>query len=97
MDSQDVAPMVVMIVIALSIAAIIILRGPVGKAIARKLEGGSLPNEDLKRRLEDMEARLVQTEMMHNRVEELEERVDFTERVLSREKPRAQIESGDRS
>ncbi|MEO8201183.1 MAG: hypothetical protein ABI679_11725 [Gemmatimonadota bacterium] len=97
MNGSDVAPMVVMVVIALSVAAIIILRGPVGKALARRLEGGAQADQSLLHRLEDMEARLLSAEQTQARVEELEERVDFTERVLAREKPKAQLESGGRS
>ncbi len=97
MNSADVAPMVVMVVVAIATAAVIILRGPLGKAMARRLEGGTAAGEDLKHRLEDMEARLMQAELVQNRMEDLEERVDFTERVLAREKPKAQIESSNRA
>ncbi len=94
MNGNDVAPMVVMIVCAISVAAIIILRGPVGKALARRLEGGARPDEGILHRLEEMEVRLLSAEQAQTRLEELEERVDFTERVLDRDKPKASLESG---
>ena len=83
MNGNDVAPMVVMIVVAISIAAILILRGPVGKALARRLERGSAGDEGLLHRLEEMETRLLMAEQAQARLEELEERVDFTERLLA--------------
>lgn len=97
MNPNDVAPMVVMIVVAVSIAAILILRGPVGKAFARRLESGTARDAGLERRLEEMEARLLAAEQGQARLEELEERVDFTERVLARDKPKASLERGGSS
>ncbi len=94
MNPNDVAPMVVMVIVAISIAAILILRGPVGKAIARRLEGGTARDAGLEHRLEELEARLLAAEQGQSRLEELEERVDFTERVLAREKPKAELKSG---
>lgn len=65
--------------IAAAIVAGITLRGPVGKALARWIEGsargeaGQLPEENAAE-IEDMRIRLV----------ELEERLDFAERLLTR-------------
>ncbi len=57
-----------------AIAAAIVLRGPLGKAIARRLEGetGGV-GEEVYAELDDL----------RNRVMELEERQDFTERLLT--------------
>ncbi|MGH7516675.1 MAG: hypothetical protein ACREOC_04275 [Gemmatimonadales bacterium] len=60
--------------IVASIAFAVVMRGPVGKALARRLEGESAaPSAEVLQHLDDMRAR----------VGELEERLDFTERVLA--------------
>jgi hypothetical protein len=57
-----------------SISAAVVLKGPVGKALARRLEGGSVePNEDVLLELDELRARLL----------EVEERQDFSERLLA--------------
>jgi len=60
--------------IAAAIAFAVVMRGPVGRALARRLEGESAaPSEEVLQHLDDVRARLG----------ELEERLDFTERVLA--------------
>lgn len=67
--------------IAGAIVSAIALRGPVGKALARWIDGsargevGQLPEENAAE-IDDLRVRLV----------ELEERLDFTERMLTRGK-----------
>jgi hypothetical protein len=59
-----------------AIAAAVILRGPVGQALARRIQGESsseLPPETVLGELDDLRARVL----------ELEERVDFSERLLT--------------
>jgi len=63
-----------------AIAAAIVLRGPLGKAMARRIEGGAD-----RAAVEDATAPLVaHIESLQGRVSELEERVEFAERVLTR-------------
>lgn len=61
----------------------IVLRGPVGKALARRLEGDQAalpgPSEDVLVELDDLRARVL----------ELEERVDFSERLLASQRQAA--------
>jgi hypothetical protein len=67
-----------------SIAAAVVLRGPIGVAMSRRIQGPSgaeLPPETVLGELDDLRHRLL----------ELEERVDFSERLLVRER-----ESADR-
>jgi hypothetical protein len=57
--------------------------GPVGKALARRLETpveAAAPAE-----LEDLRERVALTEQLQGRVAELEERLDFAERLLTRQ------------
>ena len=58
----------------------IVLRGPLGKALAQRItEGAAAPAELPPELLDEMD------EMRHRMVE-LEERVDFTERLLARQR-----------
>ena len=67
-------PFAVPVGIVGAISAAIILRGPLGKAIARRLEGGQAPaGDEVYAELDDLRHRMV----------ELEERLDFTERLLT--------------
>lgn len=93
MPPSDMAPLIVTIVIAVCAAATFILRGPVGKALARRLEGAvsaeptSLESER-------------RTAALEHRVAELEERLDFAERLLAHERlaalPRSSAEGAGR-
>jgi hypothetical protein len=65
-------------------AAVIIARGPIGKALARRIEG---PTSD-----GNLAALRNEVDTMSERVADLEERLDFTERLLSQERERPRIE-----
>ncbi|MGH7592914.1 MAG: hypothetical protein ACRELE_03560 [Gemmatimonadales bacterium] len=60
-----------------------LLRGPVGKAIARMLEGQSGRDEQLTPRVEQLEDRLADLGYDQQRIGELEDRLDFAERLLA--------------
>jgi hypothetical protein len=96
MNSGDIAPMVVMSIVAISAATVIILRGALGRALARRLEGGTLPDANLVHQLEDIENRLQSVEQVQARLEEIEERLDFAERLLARGGVPPQIEKSGR-
>ena len=73
-------------IVALAIGGTVVLRGPVGRALARRLEDGaaaSMPPEALAE-LEDLRIR----------VAELEERVDFSERLLAQQREPDRIAGG---
>jgi len=61
-----------------SIAAGVALHGPVGKALARRLEGGPPPGSDL-----PTEQVLGELDELRQRLAEVEERMDFSERLLA--------------
>jgi len=64
-----------------AIMAAVILRGPVGVALAKRIQGGGpaeLPPEQLLTELDDLRGRIA----------ELEERADFSERLLSQHRER---------
>jgi hypothetical protein len=60
-----------------------LLRGPVGRAIAKMLEGGTGHDDKLALRVDDLEAQLSELGQDQRRVAELEDRLDFAERVLA--------------
>ena len=81
-------------VMFLSIAGTVVLRGPLGKALAERISGraaersasAALGDGELREELEEMRYRL----------HDVEERLDFTERMLTRgQQPRA-LEEEDR-
>jgi hypothetical protein len=68
--------------IAGAVAFAVVMRGPVGRALARRLEGASAePSDEVLQTLEDMRVRLG----------DLEERLDFTERVLAQSQDAARL------
>ena len=85
-ESGDIAGMVITIVITIAIAGTIVLRGPLGRALARAIElgagGGRSPDDEA--RLAHLEQRIAELETGQTRLAELEERVDFAERLLAR-------------
>lgn len=86
MDSGDMAGVVITTVITIAIAGTIVLRGPLGRALARAIEvgagGGRSPDDEV--RVAQLEQRVAELEAGQARVTELEERLDFAERVLAR-------------
>jgi hypothetical protein len=77
-------PETVFAIIAVGAIYFALFRGPVGKAIAKMLEGEhSAPEEDVVNRVYELEARAGETAMDQQRIAELEERLDFAERLLA--------------
>ncbi|MGH7700208.1 MAG: hypothetical protein ACREMJ_06800 [Gemmatimonadales bacterium] len=60
----------------LSMAAIFIFRGPLGKAIGERLSGRAGPDPELRAEVEEL----------RRHVAELEERLDFAERLLAKQR-----------
>ena len=85
-ESGDMAGMVITIVITVAIAGTIVLRGPLGRALARAIElgagGGRSPDDEA--RVAQLEQRIAELGAGQTRLAELEERVDFAERLLAR-------------
>lgn len=79
-----IGPLAALLVVATSV--VLVLRGPLGRALARRIEGSRSPDHDAILRLEEVEARLQALELTQERMLELEERLDFAERLLAREK-----------
>ncbi len=69
-----------------------VLRGPVGKAWARKIDGGE--GGPMSAEIDALYARIEQLEAGQDRIAELEERVDFAERLLTRQREPDQLSPG---
>ena len=67
-------PTIVFSIISLSVAAIFVLRGPLGKALADRLAGRSSADD---------------VEALRQELTEVQERLDFAERMLGRQDERA--------
>ena len=66
-------------ILMLGIGGTVVLRGPLGRALARRIEGQ--PSEPV-----DLEPMVHELDDLRARMAELEERQDFTERLLARER-----------
>jgi hypothetical protein len=76
-----IVPMTVAVVAGAMFLAL--LRGPIGKTVARLLESHGEPDDQLAARLDLLEDRLAELGLDQQRVTEQEERLDFAERLLS--------------
>ena len=74
-----------------AVAATVVLVGPVGKALARRISGtrdDGVASEEL----DQVFARLEELEHSQARVAELEERLDFAERLLGQQREMVRLE-----
>lgn len=87
MPPGDLAPVFMVTMLTVVTGVVLIFRGPLGKALARRLEGSVGSSPEVEARIEDLEHRVAEGE--RERVE-LAERVEFAERMLlqSKEAPR---------
>jgi hypothetical protein len=87
----------VVVWLIVSASVVFILRGPLGKALARRLEGKQVDSAETKEVLEELHQQAAETEVIAGRVAELEERVDFAERLLARSQEAAsRLPAGDK-
>jgi hypothetical protein len=78
----ELGPFLVPISLFFSIAAVMVLRGPLGKAIGDRLAGRPAANEQLGG--PEVEALHSEIDDLQHRLAEVEERLDFTERLLAK-------------
>ena len=83
MNSDQTFGIVLLLIVTTVFAAVRVLKGPIGQALARRL-AGTEPE-----RAPDAEVTELRTRMA-----ELEERMDFTERVLLQQQERGQVSAG---
>jgi hypothetical protein len=90
MNSEQVFGIIMTAIIASTWAVVRVFRGPLGDALARRLDGSRGGGE----RDAEQEVQLAE---MRTRMAELEERLDFAERVLLQERRQSELEPGGRS
>jgi hypothetical protein len=78
-------------IVFLGLVAATIILWPVMRALARRLEGKGSADAALRAEVEHLQQRLSEVDVLHHRVAELEERIDFTERMLARDKAPAAL------
>ena len=85
MQPDDFAPVfiITLTIIAVAVSSVLILRGPLGKALARRLEGRTGREDMTGAAIAGISERLAELEQRDARVAELEERLDFAERLLA--------------
>jgi len=83
MPPGDVAPVLIVGLLIFAAAAVLVLRGPLGKALARRLEGRAVSDEEVSAGMAGIAERVAELEQRDARVAELEERLDFAERLLA--------------
>jgi hypothetical protein len=76
-------PELPMSILFLSIAAIFVLRGPLGRAIGERIAGQRDTND---RELQELKG---EVEELRHSLAEVQERLDFAERMLARQDERA--------
>ena len=77
----ELGPFLVPISLFVSIAAVAIFRGPLGKALGERIAGRQLDTDTM------AEAEVLHADMdeLRFRIAEVEERLDFAERLLARQ------------
>jgi hypothetical protein len=83
MPAEAVFPFILYLTLLLGGFGVLIARGPLGRALARRIEGTRAESEDLAARVAELEQRVAEAESDRQRMAELEERVDFAERLLA--------------
>ena len=79
-------PELPMSIMFLSLAAIFVLRGPLGRAIGERIGGRRGPTDD--RAVQDLKG---EVDELRHQLNEVQERLDFAERLLARHDERAAV------
>ena len=77
------------------VGVVLILRGPVGRALSRRIDGTAGQPEGLSSaEAEELRHRVAELEQQQMRLQELEERLDFAERLLAQGRTEAPVVRG---
>jgi hypothetical protein len=77
-------PLEVLLTVLAGIGGLVaILRGPLGRALARRIEGAGAQSRE---ELEELQARVAELEAREAELAELRERVEFAERLLAQQR-----------
>lgn len=92
MSPQDAAAFGMLFTGMLLVGVVLILRGPVGRALARRIDGTAGQSEGISpAEADELRHRVAELEQQQVRLLELEERLDFAERVLAQPRDAAQL------
>jgi len=86
----ELGPFLVPMTLFISGAAVLIFRGPLGKAIGERIAGRSVAVADPA----ESEALHHEIDELRYRLSEVEERLDFTDRLLSQSQARNELGEG---
>lgn len=85
-------PELPMSILFLSLAAVFILRGPLGRALGERIGGGRRDAAD-DREIQDLKTEVAE---LRQQLFEVQERLDFAERVLARDDRAPALPKGER-
>jgi hypothetical protein len=85
---ETLAPAMVVSILIVTVGATIVLRGPLGKALAERIAGRSARDDSAVERLRG------DVDQLHGVVGELEERLEFAERLLARQREADRLPGG---
>lgn len=94
MDSEILAPMLVIIILTVTTGATIVLRGALGKALAERLAGRRMDDKAAGRDQDLTELR-DELDDVRGQVVELQERMDFAERLLTQQREAEKLPRGE--
>lgn len=77
-----------LISIAGIVGTVMILRGPIGRALAARIEGRRPADHDPLLEVEELRARVLALEEGQTQLAELQERLEFAERLLAQDQQR---------
>jgi hypothetical protein len=89
MDPDAVAPLLMGIVFVLTTGAVLILRGPLGRALADRIAGRVTPRDD-----QGLERVVRDVHDLRAELGEVQERLDFTERLLAQQREAGRLPGG---
>ncbi len=85
----EIGPFLVPMTLFISVAAVVIFRGPLGKGLGERLAGSKLEGNALP----ETEALHAEVDELRYRVTEMEERLDFAERMLAKQPGPPQLQA----
>ncbi len=83
MPSDALAAFILVMTLAFGGIGVLLARGPLGRALARRIEGTRAESDELAARVVELEQRLAEADLDRQKLAELEERMDFAERLLA--------------
>lgn len=87
---EVLAPAIVISIMALTAGVTLVLRGPLGKALAERIAGRVVERHDDR----EWEALRAEVDDLRGQFAEMQERIDFTERLLAQQRDAGHLPRG---